>query len=102
MLLKKWRATKGLTIAQATQKTGFKSSGAFSDLERGIDYAGPETIARIEAATRGAVTSADILRAWELAHPQQSKTARAAGRAAAKSVRIPAKKESNHGGKSHR
>ena len=101
-MLRQWRTKKGLNLADGAAFLGLKSAGALSDLERGVVFPTPETMARIEGATAGAILPAHHWKAWRSAHPQQFAEFRAAGRSAAKAYRSPAQpktKESKHGRK---
>lgn len=99
MKLRDWRKSKDLTLDDAILALGLKSKGALSTIERGKTFPWPETIARIEGATRGMVTVEDHWATWRHAHPQEFAAFRAAGRTAAKSRKPAAstKARKNHG-----
>lgn len=86
-MLKKWRIQKNLNGPQAAAFLGLTSPSQLFYIERGLTFPTPETIAKIEAATEGAITVADHWRAWRIAHPKEFKQFHAAGRAAAKAYR---------------
>lgn len=104
-MLRHWRLKKGLSLADCAGRLGIASAGMLSDIERGVVFPSPESIAKIEGATRGAISVAHHWAAWRRAHPQKFAEFRAAGRAAGKTYRsTPAKpkttKGDRHGGKS--
>lgn len=74
----------GLNLAEGAAYLGLKSKGILSDIERGNVYPSPESVARIQGATRGTITAADHMVAWRRAHPTKFAEFLAAGRSAAK------------------
>jgi transcriptional regulator with XRE-family HTH domain len=90
-MLKTWRKKHGLTLVEATRFLGLRSFGALWDIENGKAFPNPETVARIEGATSGAVTITEHWAAWRRANTQKFSQLRAEGRAAAKLHRASAK-----------
>jgi len=84
MLILAWRMKYKLTVEQAAKALGLKSAGMLSTIERGISFPRPETIIQIDAATRGAVTAADHVTAWDRRHRSWAQKSRTAGRTAAR------------------
>jgi len=91
MLLKSWRKKKRLSLVEAAKFLGIHAVSTLSDIERGVIFPGPGIVLRIQGATSGRVTQRDHFDAWCSYHPDQSSESLAAGRAAAKAYRSPAK-----------
>lgn len=69
--LRTWRKSRKLTLAQFSERTGL-SVGHLCKLERGQQWPGPETMAKIEKTTRGAVTVADIVSDYKSANRESA------------------------------
>lgn len=102
MDLQTWRKAKNLTLQQAAPILGLSIS-SLSRFERHLADPSYEQIARIDGATAGQVTAADLFDAWrndrEVGNPKEFSTLRAAGRAAMKEFLSTAKKEGQRGRK---
>jgi transcriptional regulator with XRE-family HTH domain len=66
MDLKSWRKKAGLTQSVAGELLGL-SQPSFARIESGEQWPNPETIALIEAGTKGAVRANDILAHYQAA-----------------------------------
>lgn len=99
-LLVRWREARNLTLEDACKRLGLPSTGALSDIERGIQMPRPSTILQIFEATGREVTAEDHMTMWITAHQKESVAARTAGWAALKASRkLPAKDKRSHGRK---
>lgn len=91
MDLRDWRVSKGMTLAQLAPILDMPVS-SLSDLERGVGDVSRKTTARIDGATGGAVTVADLWAAWRAHNKPTYSEHRAAGRGAMQAFRTAAKK----------
>lgn len=64
MNLKQWREKLGITMADAEAKLGV-SQPTISRIERGIQYPGPQTIAKLFDKSGGTINANDLHKAWE-------------------------------------
>lgn len=99
MLLRDWRKSKNLTLQRAAPIFLLPVS-TLSEIERGEANVSQQTIARIDAVTKGCVTAADHAAAWRRRFPSLFHEIRAAGRSAAASLKAAKpkrRKRSNHG-----
>lgn len=95
MDLRSWRKAQNppLPLTEAAELFGLSSASTLSAIERGESRPFPQTEARIEAVTEGAVMANDHAAAWRAAHPEITNAEMTAGRAAIKAHQRAAKKK---------